>query len=113
MTLGLSVDLMIRKGHLLAPFLVLMLSMTGCAGSRPLLDQSRAHTAMSYAKENGAMKRSPKNYRMGVSLLKKADRLYEKRRFSEAKKHYIYATKYFEKSEVRARLLNVKDGGVF
>ena len=97
---------------MLAPFLILLL-ITGCAGTRPLLDQSRAHAAMSYAKENGAQRRSPKNYRMGLSYLKKADRLFEERRYKDAKENYIYAMKYFEKSEVRARLLNAKDGGVF
>jgi hypothetical protein len=104
---------MIKKGLRLAPFLFLPIIFAACAGTRPLLDQSRAHAAQNYARANGGMQRSPKNYRMGLSLLKKADRFFEERRYAEAKKHYIYAMKYFEKSETRARLLNVKDGGVF
>jgi len=66
---------------------------------------------MGYAKENGAIKRSPINFRKGLSLLKKADKLFEDRRYGDAQKNYVYALKYFEKSETKARLLNIKDGG--
>ena len=107
------INLVLKKGPFASFLVVPILIITGCAGTRPLLDQSRAHAAMSYAKENGAIKGSPKNYRRGASLLKKADQLFEQRRFSKAKKHYVHAMKYFEKSEVRARLLSKKSGVMF
>lgn len=97
------------KGRYLAPFLFLVL-LSSCAGTRPLIEQSRAHSAMAYAKENGALKSSPKNYRKGLSLLQKADALFEERRYNDAKEKYYYAMKYFEKAEVRARLSNIKNG---
>ena len=108
----MALILSVIKGCLSAPLLILVVVVVvGCAGTRPLIEQSRAHVARHHAKENGATKHSPKNYRMGLSLLKKADQLFKDRRYGEAQKHYAYAMKYFEKSEVRARLLNVKEGG--
>lgn len=98
------------KGRYLAPFLFLLL-LISCAGTRPLIEQSRAHSAMSFAKENGALKHSPKNFRKGLSLLQKADVLFEERRYKDAKEKYYYSMKYFEKAETRARLSNAKNGG--
>lgn len=68
---------------------------------------------MKYARENGAQKHSPKNYRQALSLLRKADIFYERREYKKAQKNYYYAMRYFEKAEVRARLMNLKTGGGF
>lgn len=83
-----------------------------CAGTRPLKEQSRAHVAKVYAKENGALKVSPKRYRAGFLTLKKADKYFENRLYKKAEKAYISAIKYFEKAELKARLSNAKGEGL-
>jgi len=108
----MTIKFWFKKGQLLAPFLFLFL-LSSCAGTRPLVEQSRAHIAKKYAKENGALNHSPKNFHKGMSLLKKADTLFEERRYKEAQKSYYYAMKYFEKAELRSRVQNVKIGGGF
>lgn len=101
-----------KKG-LIAPFLVLCFILASCAGSPPLKEQAKAHIAKKYAKENGALKNSPKNYRKALSLLKYADDLFEDRVYKKSKKIYVYSRKYFEKAELRSRLINIKKGADF
>lgn len=100
----------IKKKGLLAPFLVLCLVLTSCAGSPPLKEQAKAHIAKKYAKDNGALKNSPQSYRKGLRLLKYADDLYEKRVYKKSVKAYVYSRKYFEKAELESRLINIKKG---
>ncbi len=86
---------------------------TGCAGSPPLIEQAKAIEAQKYAKKNYAAKYAGAYYRKGTIYLKKAHKFYENRVYSKAKQAYYTARIYFEKSETKARISQIKKGGEF
>lgn len=105
------------KGLKRALFLcALVLSFTlvaGCAGKPPLMEQAQAVEAQRHAKMNYAAKYASNYYRKGSVYLKKAHEFYENRVYEKAKRAYTLARLYFEKSETKARITQIKKGGEF
>lgn len=93
--------------------LMILLLLAGCAGSPPLMEQAKAVEAQKYARRNYAKKYASAYYRKGSVYLKKAHEFYENRMYSRAKQAYDTARLYFEKSETKARISQIKKGGDF
>ena len=92
---------------------VFTLNIIGCAGRPPIVEQAKAVEAEKYARTNYALKHAPKLYRAGKRYLKTAHVFFEKRLYPKAKQAYDIARQYFEKSETKARVIQVKKGGDF
>jgi hypothetical protein len=103
------------KGLLKALFLYLSLSflLSSCAGMPPLVEQAKAVEAQKFAKKNYALKYAAPLYRRGVLYLKDGHKKFEKRVYEKARKSYDIARRYFEKSETKARITQIKKGGEF
>lgn len=104
------------KGLRRALFLYALLSLlflVACAGRPPLIEQAKAVEAQKHAKINYATKYASDSYRKGSVYLKKAHEFYEKRVYAKAKQAYDLARRYFEKSETKARVTQIKKGGEF
>lgn len=99
------------KALFLCPMLLFVLS--ACAGRPPLVEQAKAVEAQKFAKNNYALKYAAPLYRKGLLYLKDAHKKFEKRVYEKARKSYDIARRYFEKSETRARLTQIKKGGEF
>ncbi len=111
-----KITCLLKKGLKRTLFLcsILLFSFSvGCAGSPPLVEQAKAVEAQRHAKVNYASKYASKSYRKGSVYLKKAHEFYEKRVYEKAKRAYDLARRYFEKSETKARITQVKKGGEF
>jgi len=91
----------------------LFLFVVGCAGAPPLVEQAKAVEAQKYAKQNYAAKYASSYYIKGAAYLKKAHEYFEKRVYEKAKDAYIISMRYFEKSETKARISQIKQGGEF
>ena len=105
-----------KKGLNQALFLfvaLLFVFTTGCAGTPPLVEQARAVEAGKYAKKNYAAKYASSYYIKGTTYLKKAHEYFENRVYEKAKKAYVMSMRYFEKSETKARISQIKKGGEF
>ncbi len=102
----------LKKALFLYLFLISVF-LTACAGRPPLIEQAKAVEAEKYAKKNYAAKYSRADYHKGSAYLKKAHEYYKKRVYSKAKQAYYTARLYFEKSEIRARVFQIKKGGEF
>jgi len=104
-----------NKGLFKALFLCLMLlSVLGaCAGRPPLVEQATALEAQKYAKKNYAAKYASSLYRKGLSYLRDGHKKFERRVYEKARKSYDIARRYFEKSETKARITQIKKGGEF
>lgn len=86
---------------------------SGCAGRPPLVEQAKAVEAQKYAAKSYAPKYASNFYRKGKLYLKRAHLYFEKRIYAKAKLSYDVARRYFEKSETRARITQIKKGGDF
>jgi len=104
-----------NKGLFRALFLYLMLlcMLGACAGSPPLVEQATALEAQKYAKKNYAAKYASSLYRRGLLYLKDGHKKFERRVYEKARKSYGIARRYFEKSETKARVTQIKKGGEF
>ena len=104
-----------KKGLVRALFLYLITSalLVSCAGAPPLVEQAMAVEAQKYAKKSYAAKYASPFYRKGLRYLKLAHSQFEKRVYKRALKSYTTARRYFEKSETRARIMQIKKGGEF
>lgn len=101
------------KGLAKALFFMALVLNVGCVGAPPKIDQAKAVEAQKYAKRNYAMKYAASYYRKGSLYLKKAHEYYEDRLYTKAQKAYEMARIYFEKSETKARISQIKQGGDF
>jgi|GEM_PF-2972066 len=103
------------KGLLKALFLCLTLSflLGACAGRPPLVEQAKAVEAQKFAKQSYALKYAAPLYRRGLLYLKDAHKKFEKRVYEKSRKSYDIARRYFEKSETKARITQIKKGGEF
>lgn len=103
------------KGLLKALFLclTLLLMLSSCAGRPPLVEQAKAVEAQKYAKKSYAAKYASPLYRKGLVYLKDAHKKFERRVYEKARKSYDIARRYFEKSETKARIIQIKKGGEF
>ncbi len=102
----------LKKTFVLCFFLISVF-LTACAGRPPLIEQAKAVEALKYAKKNYAAKYAKAYYHKGNDYLKKAHQYYENRVYSKAKQAYDRARLYFEKSEIKARIFQIKRGGEF
>lgn len=112
----LKSEIQYRKGLNKALFLFVagcFLFTIGCAGTPPLVEQARAIEAGRYAKKNYAAKYASSYYIKGAAYLKKAHEYFENRVYEKAKNAYIVSMRYFEKSETKARISQIKKGGEF
>jgi hypothetical protein len=87
--------------------------LASCAGTPPKFERATAVAAQKYAKRNYARKHAPKLYQQGSIYLKKAHELFENRVYKEAGAAYGKARLYFEKAETKARIVQMKQGGMF
>lgn len=102
-----------KKGLFKALFLFQVVTLVGCAGTPPLVEQARAIEAGKYAKQNYAAKYASSFYIKGSAYLKKAHEYFENRVYEKAKNAYIVSMRYFEKAENKARISQIKKGGEF
>ena len=105
----------INKGLSRALFLCLTVSflLSSCAGRPPLVEQAKAVEAQKFAKKSYALKYAAPLYRRGLLYLKDAHKKFERRVYEKARKSYNIARQYFEKSETKARITQIKKGGEF
>lgn len=104
-----------KRGLLRALFLCLFCAslLSACAGTPPLVEQAKAIEAQKHAKKSYAAKYASPLYRNGLRYLKDAHRKFERRVYEKARKSYSLARRYFEKSETKARIMQIKKGGEF
>jgi len=99
------------KALFLYPMLLTLLG--ACAGRPPLVEQATALEAQKYAQKNYATKYASSLYRKGLLYLKDGHKKFERRVYVKARKSYDIARRYFEKSETKARVTQIKKGGEF